>query len=189
MLIKEDVKRYIGSRVFSFWEVIKACYFAEGLLFGVLFRICQAIGQIKNPILRTTLKLIFVWILYRFCSVILGIHIDIGARIGKGLYIGHYGGIFIGPVVIGDYCNISQQVTIGEGRLGTLRQGLPSIGDYVYIAPGAKIFGKITIGNNASIGANAVISKDIPDNAVVVGNPGRIVGYQDDNISINNVPE
>ena len=47
-----------------------------------------------------------------------------------------------------------------------------SIGEYVWIGPGAKIFGKIRIGNNVSIGANAVVSKDIPDNAIVVLAPG-----------------
>ena len=53
------------------------------------------------------------------------------------------------------------------------------IGDNVYMAPGAKIFGKITIGNNVKIGANAVIHKDIPDNAVVVLDPGfKIVSFK-----------
>ena len=77
----------------------------------------------------------------------------------------------------GEYCNISQQVVIGLGGKGDFR-GIPEIGDRVYIGPGAKIFGKISIGNNVAIGANAVVSKSIPDNAVVVGNPGRIVGYE-----------
>ncbi len=54
----------------------------------------------------------------------------------------------------------------------------PTIGDNVYIAPGVKVFGKIKIGDNVAIGANCVVTKDIPDNAVVVGIPGRIISNE-----------
>jgi len=165
------------------------CYNEPGLFYVVLFRLSQRVNQLNNTILRIFLKLIFVWTIYKFFSIFLGIHIHNGAKIGKGLYIGHFGGIFIGPIEMGKYCNISHQVTIGYGRQGTNRYGLPKIGNYVYIGPGAKIFGKIKIGNNVSIGANAVVSKDIPDNAIVVGNPSRIVGYQEQNPYIHNVYE
>jgi serine O-acetyltransferase len=188
-LIREDVSRYTGSRAFHLWKTARAGYYDEALVVGVLFRVCQAIHRIKNPILRFPLKLIFSVILYRTFTISLGIYLDLDATVGKGLYIGHYGGIFIGPVVLGDYCNISQGVTVGSGRLGTVREGRPVIGDRVYIAPGAKIFGQITIGSNVSIGANAVVSKNIPDNSIVVGNPGRIVGQQEKNIHIHNVFE
>jgi len=126
-------------------------------------------------------------LIYKIPSIILGINIHFGAKIGKGFYIGHYGGIFIGAIEMGKYCNVSQQVSIGHGGRGTDRYGIPKIGDYVWIGPGAKIFGKIKIGDNVSIGANAVVSKDIPDNAIVVGNPGRIVGYQEKNIYLDNL--
>ena len=103
-------------------------------------------------------------------------------------FIAKVAGIFVGNVEMGKFCNISHQVTIGiGGRQDSELEGVPTIGNYVYIAPGAKIFGKIRIGNNVSIGANAVVSKDIPDNATVVGNPGRIVGYQEKNKNIHNV--
>ena len=97
-LIKEDVKRYTGSPAFSFWKTFKMCYYEEALFYSILFRICQGVLKIKNPVVRFPLKLIFVWILYRGCSVTLGIYIDLEAAIARGLYIGHYGCIFIGPV-------------------------------------------------------------------------------------------
>ena len=56
--------------------------------------------------------------------------------------------------------------------------GAPTIGDNCIIYPGAKIFGKITIGNNVVIGANAVVNKDVPDNAIVAGVPARIIRYK-----------
>jgi serine O-acetyltransferase len=109
-----------------------------------------------------------------------GIEIPRATSIGEGFYIGHYGGITIShKAKIGKNCSISQLVTIGVSGSGD-KKGAPTIGDNVYIAPGAKIFGKITIGNNVKIGANAVVHKDIPDNAIVVLNPGfSIISYRD----------
>ena len=108
-----------------------------------------------------------------------GIEIARQARIGPGFYIGHFSCIFVAPEArIGRNCNISQGVTIGVSGQGEKR-GCPVIGDNVYLAPGAKVFGKITVGNNVKIGANAVIHKDIPDNAVVVLDPGfKIVSFK-----------
>ena len=101
-----------------------------------------------------------------------GIEIPRTAHIKEGFYIGHSGGIVIsGSANIGKNFSISQQVTIGLAGRGTNR-GVPVIGNNVYIAPGAKIFGRISIGNNVSIGANAVVYKDVPDNSIVVLDPG-----------------
>ncbi len=99
-------------------------------------------------------------------------------RIGPGLYIGHFGGITVSSAaIIGRDCNLSQNITIGVSGAGSKR-GAPTIGDNVYIAPGARLVGKISIGNNVKIGANAVIHKDLPDNAIAVLDPGfKIISY------------
>lgn len=55
----------------------------------------------------------------------------------------------------------------------------------MYIGPGAKMFGSIKIGNNVAIGANCVVTKDIPDNAVVVGIPGKVISYEGSNGYVN----
>jgi len=130
----------------------------------------------KVPVIKTILGIPYS-VITNVLEIILGIHIPWTADIGKGFYIGHFGGIWLGNIKMGEYCNISQGVTIGIGGRGEFR-GVPEIGDRVYIGPGAKIFGKIRIGNNVAIGANAVVSKSLPDNAVAVGNPARIVGYE-----------
>ena len=107
--------------------------------------------------------------------VLWGIDLPRGALIGPGLYIAHFGGIILSPdVVIGANCNLSHDVTIGLSGQGP-ECGCPTIGDNVYFAPGAKVFGPITIGNNVKIGANAVIHSDIPDNAVAVAGNFRII--------------
>ena len=98
--------------------------------------------------------------------------IERGATIGPGLYVGHFGGINIsGAAKIGRNCFISQGITIGAAGQGDHR-GAPQIGDGVYIAPGARIFGKITIGNDCKIGANCVVHKDVPNGATVVTTGG-----------------
>ncbi len=104
-----------------------------------------------------------------------GISVPPTATVGPGLYIGHYGGIFVHPeAVIGKNCNLSQGVTIGQSNRGE-RRGIPVLGDNVYVGPGAKIFGAVRIGNDVAIGANAVVTCDLPDFAVAVGVPARVV--------------
>ncbi|MBU5638121.1 hypothetical protein KOM00_15425 [Geomonas sp. Red69] len=123
------------------------------------------------------LALPFLTILQKFAEVATGMEVPFTARIGRGLYIGHFGQVILSTrTVMGEFCNISQGVTIGQAGRGG-EQHTPVIGNRVYIAPGAKIFGKLNIGNNVAIGANAVVTKDLPDNAVAVGIPAKIIHY------------
>lgn len=105
-------------------------------------------------------------------KILWGMEIPRAVRIGPGLYIGHFGGITVSPgVIIGSNCTLSQSITLGAwGSAET--HGAPVIGDNTYIAPGARLFGKITVGNNVKIGANTVIYKNVPDNAIVALSPG-----------------
>lgn len=95
-------------------------------------------------------------------------------QVGRHIVLG-YGGLGVvihSRAVIGDFCHIDQNVTIG----GTSKKyEVPVIGDYVYIGAGAVILGPVTIGSNVVIGANAVVVKDIPDGCVVAGVPARIL--------------
>jgi serine O-acetyltransferase len=115
---------------------------------------------------------ITVLLLHRY-TIKYGMDISRDARIGSGFYIGHFGGIFVNQhVVIGDNCNISQDVTLGRQNRGA-RIGCPVIGNNVYIGPGAKIIGNVHIGDNAAIGANAVVVNDVAANTSVGGIPAR----------------
>lgn len=102
------------------------------------------------------------------------------AEIGKGTRFG-YGGM--GVVIhkkakIGKNCRIGQQVTIGGGN--NKIPGKPVIGDNVRIHHCAIVFGGITIGNNAEIGANAVVNKSVPENAIVAGIPAKVLRIKND---------
>jgi serine O-acetyltransferase len=108
----------------------------------------------------------------------LGISIPYTTSIGSGFYIGHFGGIVVNEKsVIGRNCNISHGVTLGVANRGR-NKGCPTIGDNVYIGPGAKIVGAVRVGSNVAIGANCVVTRDIPDGSVVVGVPGRVISHQ-----------
>ena len=103
----------------------------------------------------------------------LGLSIPLGV-FGPGLSIAHYGTIVVNKnACVGVNCRIHPGVCIGvaHGRA-------PTIGDNVYIGPGAKIFGGVTVGDNAAIGANAVVNKDVPPGVTVAGNPARIVSHR-----------
>lgn len=102
------------------------------------------------------------------------------AVIGKGTKLG-YGGI--GVVIhkdakIGKDCMIAQHVTIGSRN--PKYPGTPNIGDRVYISHGAIVFGGIEVGDNVIIGANAVVNKPVPANAVVAGVPAKVIRYRSD---------
>lgn len=105
-------------------------------------------------------------------GLLLEMYIDPQARIGEGLYIGHVGGVHIDPdAVIGKRCDIAHQVTIGTSAGG--RPGAPTIGDDVYIGTGAKVVGRIAVGDNARIAANSLVMTNVPENATAIGVPAR----------------
>jgi serine O-acetyltransferase len=104
-----------------------------------------------------------------------GIEIHPGAKIGEGLFIDHGAGVVIGETTeVGDNVTIFQGVTLGgTGKEKGKRH--PTIGNNVIISTGAKILGSFTVGDNAKIGAGAVVLHPVPSNSTVVGVPGRVV--------------
>jgi serine O-acetyltransferase len=105
-----------------------------------------------------------------------GIEIHPGATIGRRFFIDHGMGVVIGETAeIGDDVTLYHGVTLG-GTTWNKGKRHPTLKRGVVIGAGAKVLGPITIGENARIGSNAVVVKDVPDGATVVGIPGRIAG-------------
>lgn len=177
-LFKEDFLRTYALTKGNVIRRIINCYRSPGLHAIGIHRFGYWLKK-KNLLLRILLEPVYLYLFHRIRSK-WGIDINRSAEIGGGFYIGHYGGITIsGYARIGRNVNISQLVTIGVSGQGEHR-GVPTIGDNVYIAPGAKIFGKIHVGSNVKIGANAVVYKDIPDNAIIALAPGfTIISFKD----------
>jgi len=115
-----------------------------------------------------------------------GIEIHPGATIGEGLFIDHGMGVVIGETaVIGEDVTMYHGVTLG-GTTSDKGKRHPTIGDRVTIGAGAKILGAIDVAHDSRIGANAVVVRPVPANAVVVGVPGQIVSRSR---AVANVPE
>ena len=105
-----------------------------------------------------------------------GIEIHPGAVIGSCVFIDHGMGVVIGETAeIGDGCTIYQGVTLGGTSLYRGQKRHPTLGAGVVVGAGAKILGGFRVGDGAKIGSNAVVVKEVPDGATVVGVPGRIV--------------
>lgn len=95
---------------------------------------------------------------------------------GPGLRINHFGNIVVnGAARIGMWCDIHQGVNIGNNPSPDGSVLVPSIGDNVWIGPGAKLFGSITVGSGVAIGANSVVNKDFGNNTTVAGIPAKII--------------
>ncbi len=112
-------------------------------------------------------------IIQRFIEVWTGVSIPADTKIGPGLMVLHFGGIVINSsAVIGRQCTLHHGATIGNRVSGGPS---PRVGDRVMIGAGAKVLGGITIGNDVEIGANAVVLESLPNGAVAVGVPARVV--------------
>lgn len=123
--------------------------------------------RIKKGNLLAEIIMRFFKIFYKECPTL----IIMADYIGPGLFLQHGICTIIAAKIIGENCWISQQVTIGFND----KLNCPIVGNNVIITAGAKVIGGIKIGDNVTIGANAVVVKDVPENCVVVGVPAHIV--------------
>ena len=113
------------------------------------------------------------WLVFRFVETLTGISLPHNAKIGPGLRIHHFGGIFVNPqTVIGANCTLRQGVTLGNRHENG---GAPIVGNNVDFGAYAQVLGSVRIGDNAKIGAMSVVLDDVPAHCTVVGNPARVV--------------
>ena len=171
MLLQCDVFRYRGG---SGWRDFAVAYLREpGFRFTYYLR--------KVAFYRST-RWTWGFAAYIYNRVLLnhyrfryGFDISPTAQIGPGLYLGHFGGVVISPfAVIGSNVNVAHGVTIGAESRGR-REGAPTIHDRVWIGAHAIIVGKIKIGAEAMIAPGAYVNFDVPEKALVIGNPGKII--------------
>lgn len=127
---------------------------------------------------KTPLRLFWKLVL-RHYQIKYGFQIYPETEIGEGFYLGHWGSLVINPKAkIGKNCNIAQGVTIGQQNRGK-NTGFPVIGDEVWIGANAVIVGGIAVGNNVLIAPNSYVNFNVPENSVVMGNPGKIYPKED----------
>jgi serine O-acetyltransferase len=169
-LIYSDFYRLYGS--VSGFKLIGEIFLGESYKYIFWMRSCEYLRS--HTLLKFSVYIIAKIMLRRY-RYRYGISIPSNTQIGEGFYIGHFGGIVVNQdCLIGKNCNISQGVTLGQANRGK-NKGTPTIGNNVYIGPGVKVVGKVRIGNNVAIGANSVVTKDMPDNSVVAGVPAKVI--------------
>lgn len=170
----------------SLWAQIREDYHAHGRDFSrpgfkaiSVHRIGKRVAKIKYRLFRAPCILIYL-ALYRFVRNFYGIELPCGAEIGRRVVFEHQHGIVIhGAASIGDDCIIRHGVTLGIRQMNQINDA-PSLGCRVNVGAGAKILGRVIIGDGAFIGANAVVLQDVPSCALAVGVPAKIVKHLDD---------
>ena len=164
-ILQKDFYRESGKYL-SHFQILKKC-FSPNLHYIYWFRNTQKYS--KSSLIGKFYRLIL-----RHYQIKYGFQIYPETEIGEGFYLGHWGALVINPKAkIGKNCNIAQGVTIAQANRGK-NEGVPVIGNEVWIGPNAVIVGKITIGNNVLIAPNAYVNTDVPDNSIALGNPAVI---------------
>ena len=171
-LIKSDLFRLDGKMKSTFSVLLKLIQpFYPTLL--IWFRLSQYNGWLF-PLCR------FIYKIKRLKSKV---DLPVSVKVGYGFYIGHGMCMVIHDnTIIGNNVNLSQFINIGSN------EGTPAmVGDNVYIGPHVCLVENVIIGNNSTIGAGAVVTKDVPDNSTVVGVPAKVINYDNPGRYINNV--
>jgi len=171
MRLFEDLDVYAYRKGWPRWACILVPIFYPSTWPIVAYRFGAWVVRLRSGPLRHLLYLLY-FPLKRITEILTTVEISEHAQIGEGLFVAHIGSIVIShDTKIGRYASMHQGVTIGVmGRDGSSEK-MPEIGDCVYFGAGAKIIGPIKIGDNVVVGANAVVTRDVPDNAIVVGVP------------------
>ena len=137
----------------------------------------RAVAWLRTERSALRVLLPFAGLIKRHLGRKYGVYISSLTPIGPGFYLVHVDGVGVDEAcTIGCNVTMMHEVTLGEVKRGP-RKGSPIIGDGAFIGAGAKVLGGITIGSNVAIGANAVVTKDVPDNAVVGGVPATVLSF------------
>ncbi len=173
-LIRSDWHRYTALHKRTSALLFIGIFFHNpGMIFSFLFRVVHYLITHKNTFVRIIGNILWP-VYYVYSYYVLDIDIPPHQVIGKGLYV-HNRGITFGADTSGSNLTLIGPLTVGPK--GTMIGGSdrPCLGNSVTIFAGARVLGDIRIGNNVSIGANAVVIKNVPSRCVVGGVPAKII--------------
>lgn len=165
-IIKKDLYRYIGVDCERFFSQLRYLLLTPPFTFIFFYRKAQLSHNLLTKFL------------YEFCvkllSIVFGIQIPSKTNIGEGFRIAHFGTIIINPKsIIGSNFTISPGCLVGnsEGK----KNGSPHIGNRVYMSANSMIIGGVNVGDDVMLAPGALVNFDVPDNSIVLGNPGKII--------------
>lgn len=158
-LVRSDLFRQTGKRL-SVPRIVIRSFFT----YSVRFHLWLRLAAYRKGLFNVPCRLI-----YRHIAHAHSIHLPACTKLGFGLWLGHYMNLVVNAdTVIGSNVNLSQFTNIGSNR-----QRAAVIGDYVYCSPMVCIVDEVCIGHNATVGAGAVVTHDVPDGVTVAGVPAR----------------
>jgi len=159
---REDLRAHQGDWTLPGFRAVAVCRFGQWRM------------RIGFKPLRAPFSILYRWA-YRRCRNVYGIELPYTVQLGRRVVIEHQGTIVVhGNAVIGDDCILRQGVTLGNRHLERPMEA-PILGRRVNVGAGAKLLGRITIGDDAVIGANSVVLHDVAPGTTVVGIPARVV--------------
>ena len=145
---------------------------AQGFWALLVYRFGRWRYGVRPAPLRKCFSLLY-HLLYKLVQILTGIELPCEVQIGRNFVIDHFGGIVVsGYARFGDDCRIRNGVVVGLARVDD--PVAPVIGNNVDIGAGAKVLGRITVGDNVVIGANAVVVRDVPADCIAVGVPAVV---------------
>jgi serine O-acetyltransferase len=160
-LLKEDLRNHGGDWTLPGFRAVAVHRFGRWCMHGTTRR-----ARLLRPL---------YWMLYRRVRNVYGIELPWSVQLGRNVVFEHQGGIVIhGLATIGDGCVIRQGVTLGN-RTKMHKDDAPQLGEDVDVGAGAKVLGSILVGDEAIIGANAVVLDDVKSRTTVAGIPVRVV--------------
>lgn len=172
-VISADLYRLAANR--GFGHFVRAFLTNPCFRYTTLFRLCQH-GRAQRGLWLAAYP--FLLFLLSSTGSRYGIRIPLSCEVGSGLYIGHWGGIWISPESsIGKNCTLMHEVTLGRASRGPT-EGSPTVGNHVYIGPGAKVVGKVHLHDHSLVAANSLVLEDLAENCVALGNPSRVVSRE-----------
>jgi serine O-acetyltransferase len=120
------------------------------------------------------------FVVSRATAIICGIEMESSAHIGSGLLIDGFGGIVLGAVTMGENCTISRGVTLGRSSTvaGKALGDLPTIGDRVFLGPGAIVAGPVILGDDVSVAGRSLVTRDVPAGGTTMGVPAKVVSSE-----------
>jgi serine O-acetyltransferase len=156
-------------------------FFERGSIAVMVYRFGRWARQVRVPVMGLLLKALY-YVSFYLVQMFTGISIQAHAEVGRRFVVRNYSCIFVLAEKIGDDFTVCEGVTVGNIRG---RPRLAIIGNNVYLEPGAKVLGDVTIGDNVVVRANSLVVSDVPSNSIVTGIPGRISPLSEPTTSSN----